>query len=93
MGEATVEGPLGAALFAHFAKGAVFDVAFLVCFASYSAHAPGGALRLANQPPQSHIDGPLVREMLSNIRREQYKVRPRSIARDILAAHPAFQLR
>ena len=61
-----------------------------------TSHRSGSAkrpFRDANQSPQGRVDGSVVREMLSHVRRKEHEVCAGSIARGVLAANSALQLR
>jgi hypothetical protein len=81
------------------ALGFVFErvrsLTFVFC---RSPGAPSGSwaetsLRRPDQTAQCRIDGLLVRETLRYVWRKQHKIRSRTIARDIFAAHPTLQFR
>jgi hypothetical protein len=82
---------LGAAS-SRFSRVRVLTLLFLVPHA-YSTRGAERPLGHVNQGTQGRIDGLLVREILRDIRREEYEIRSRSVARDIFTADAAFQSR
>jgi hypothetical protein len=102
----TFEANLGAASLRALSNDAVFEFSFpairgelrplsvLFIDSSHGLSARVGSFPWTSElAPQGRIDGLFVWEMLSYVRLQQYKIRPRSIACDLFAAYPALQFR